>query len=255
MAKTIAVIPDCQVKPDVDFTYLKNVGRFLAEKQPDIIIQIGDFADMPSLSSYDKGKKSYEGKRIIKDLEAARDAMEYLLSPIKDFNAKAKKNKEKQYKPRLILTCGNHEERITRAINEDPKLDGFLKLTDLPYGDWEVYPFLEVVQVEGICFSHYFTTGVMGRPVTNAKMLLLKKHQSCVMGHVQKMEIATDYKADGTMLTGLFAGCCYEHDEDYLGAQGNNHFRGIHMLYDVKDGEFHTHSITLKYLKERYAKP
>jgi hypothetical protein len=146
---------------------------------------------------------------------------------------------------------------LRRAVNLDPKLDGLITEEMLPfkkYG-WEVHPFLEVVTIEGICFSHYFTSGCMGRPVASAKQLLTKKHQSCIMGHVQKMEIATEYKADGTMITGLFAGCCYNTDEGYLGPQGNNYFRGIHMLYDVHDGEFHTHSITLKYLKDKYAKP
>ncbi len=51
-----AIIPDCQVKDGVDLSYLTWVGKYLAEKKPDVIVQIGDFADMPSLSSYDVGK-------------------------------------------------------------------------------------------------------------------------------------------------------------------------------------------------------
>lgn len=251
---TIAVIPDVQAKHGQDFTFLSHVGQYLVEKKPDVIVQIGDFADMESLSSYDQGKKSFEGRRYVKDVQAAKSAMDMLLQPLRTYNEKAKRNKEKTYKPRLVLTLGNHEQRILRAINDDPKLEGLIKYDDLPYSAWEVHDYLDVVEINGICFSHYFTTGVMGRPVTSAKALLMKKHQSCIMGHVQKMEIATEYKADGTMITGLFAGCCYEHDEEYLGKQGNHHFRGIHMLYDVNNGEFHTHSITLKYLKEKYEK-
>jgi hypothetical protein len=66
------------------------------------------------------------------------------------------------------------------------------------------------------------------------------------------MDIATDYKADGLPITALFAGCCYEHDEDYLGPQGNNYFRGIHFLYEVNNGSFFHHAISLKYLSNRY---
>lgn len=252
--KTIAVIPDCQVKPGQDYTFLTDVGRYLVEKKPDYWIQLGDFLDFESLSSYDRGTKNAEGKRIVKDLEAGHNAMLALMSPLHEYNDRARKNKEKQYKPKLVITLGNHCDRLRRAINEDPKLDGLITMDHLPFAKfgWEVHPYLEVVEIEGICFSHFFTSGVMGRPVANAKMLLTKKHQSCIQGHVQKMDIATEYKADGKMLTGLFAGCCYRHDEQYLGAQGNNHFRGIHMLYDVHDGEFHTHSITLKYLRKKY---
>jgi len=49
------IIPDVQAKPGLDFTYLRAIGNYIAKKQPDVIINIGDFADMPSLSSYDKG--------------------------------------------------------------------------------------------------------------------------------------------------------------------------------------------------------
>lgn len=254
MSKLIAVIPDVQVKPDQDFTFLTHVGQYLVDKKPDYWVQIGDFLDFESLSSYDRGTKSAEGKRIIKDLAAGEKAMEALMYPLIEFNKRAKRNKEKQYKPKLVLTLGNHCDRLRRAINEDPKLDGLITEDMLPfkkYG-WDVYQFLDVITIEGICFSHYFTSGVMGRPVASAKQLLTKKHQSCVMGHVQKMEIATEYKADGRMITGLFAGCCYNHNENYLGAQGNNYFRGIHLLYDVIDGEFHTHSIPLSFLEKKY---
>ena len=58
-----AIIPDCQVKDGVDLSYLTWVGKYLAEKKPDVIVQIGDFADMPSLSSYDVGRKCFEGRR------------------------------------------------------------------------------------------------------------------------------------------------------------------------------------------------
>ena len=56
MSRVHAVIPDCQVKPGQDYSFLRWVGNYLAEKKPDVIVQIGDFADMPSLSSYDVGK-------------------------------------------------------------------------------------------------------------------------------------------------------------------------------------------------------
>ena len=256
MAIKHMVIPDVQVKDGVDYSYLSVIGHYIVEKKPDVIICLGDFADMPSLSSYDAGKKSFEGRRYKTDIGVAKDAMTSLLQPLRTFQTNALKNKKKYYNPRQILTLGNHEERILRATNNDPKLDGTISIDDLAYKEfgWEVYPYLDVVLVDGIAYSHYFTSGVMGRPVTSASALLKKKHMSAVQGHVQKMEIFNEYRADGKMLTGLFAGCCYLHDEDYLGAQGNNHFRGIHMLYDVDDGQFHCHSITLDYLINRYKK-
>lgn len=250
---THLVIPDVQLKPGIDNSYLEVIGKYITEKKPDVIICLGDFADMPSLSSYDVGKKSFEGRRYRDDVHAAICGMEKLLWPLVEYNKQAKANKKKLYHPRMVLTLGNHEERINRVCNEDSKLDGTISINDLRYENfgWEVHPFLDVVLIDGVAYSHYFTTGVLGRPALSARNLVLKKHMSCVQGHNQKMEIYNEYRADGVMLTGLFAGCCYQHDEDYLGPQGNNYFRGIHMLYDVKEGQFHCHSITLDYLLAR----
>lgn len=251
---THLVIPDAQVKPGHDYTYLENIGKYIVEKKPDVIINIGDWADMPSLSSYDKGKKSFEGRRYLADVEASQDAMQALLNPLAAFNKKAREGGKKQYHPRMVLTLGNHENRIARAVEVSPELDGVLSVDALGYVGfgWEVYPFLQVVTIDGVNYSHYFTSGVLGRPVSTARQLLLKKHQSCVMGHVQTMDVATDYRADGRPIMGLFAGCCYEHNEDYLGPQGNAYFRGIHMLYEVNDGAFFHHPISLTYLNKKY---
>lgn len=248
--KRILVLPDVQAKPGVDFSYLKRIGQYALDKKPDIIVCGGDFADMPSLSSYDKGKKSFEGRRYKRDIEAAQFAMQSFLSPIEEYNKTAKR----PYKPRMVLCYGNHENRIDRATNDDAMLEGMLSVKDLAYVEygWEVYPFLEVVLVEGIAFSHYFTSGVMGRPITTAQALLTKKHMSCIAFHQQGLQIATGYRADGALLTGIIVGSCYEHDEDYLGPQGNKHWRGCLMLNDVRNGSFDLMPVSLSYINKRY---
>lgn len=249
------VIPDVQAHPGQDTTFLTAIGNYIVAKKPDVIVQIGDFADMESLSSYDYGKKDYEGRRYKKDIDAAHTAMRALLTPLYDFNSKAKKNKEKQYNPRLVLTLGNHCNRINRATNDDPKLDGLISVADLGYEEygWEVHPFLDVVVIDGVAYSHYFTTGVMGRPATTASALLSKKHQSCIAGHQQGRQISSAFKADGSPITCIIAGSCYEHDEPYMGPQGNKHWRGLIVLHDVHDGSFDEMFVSLKYIKEKYA--
>jgi len=249
------VIPDVQAKPGHDFSYLTSIGKYIVEKKPEKIICIGDFADMESLSSYDVGKKSFEGRRYINDIEASKQAMEALLSPLKEFNSKAKRNKEKQYVPEMYLTLGNHENRINRAVNDDAKLEGVLSINDLGYKEfgWSVSNFLDVIILDGVAYSHYFVTGVAGRPASSARAQLLKTHMSAVAGHQQGLQIATGHKADGTLITNIIAGSCYEHDEDYMGPQGNRHWRGILVLHEVKDGAFDLMPVSLNYLKARYA--
>ena len=248
----IAVIPDTQIKDDVPMKHLLWAGKYLAEKKPDIIVHIGDHWDMPSLSSYDKGKKSFEGRRYNKDIEAGNLAMDLLLQPIKQEQQRLRTNKHKQWKPRMVFTLGNHEHRINRAVEADAILDGVISTDDFNLGDWEVHDFLEPVFIEGVGFCHYFTSGVMGRPVSSARAMVTKKMQSTVMGHVQDRDIAYARRADGTSVTGIFAGIFYQHDEAYLGSQGNESWRGIWMLNDVDDGSFDEMPISINYLENKY---
>lgn len=248
------IIPDCQVRPGDDFTYLQNIGKYIADKKPDVIVCLGDFADMPSLSSYDVGKKSFEGRRYTNDIEAVIDAMNALMKPILDERIRLQNNKKKQWNPRLVMTLGNHENRINRAVDNDPKLEGLISVNDLGYSHfgWEVHPFLSVVVIDGVAYSHYFPTGVAGRPATTANAQLSKKHMSCVAGHQQGLQIATAHRADGKRLTSIIAGSCYEHHEDYLGPQGNVHWRGCLMFHEVNDGQFDLMPVSLDFLNKRY---
>jgi len=91
--RTHFVLPDVQAKDGNDFTFLSCIGKYIVDKKPDVIICIGDFADMESLSSYDVGKKSFEGRSYQKDIQAAREAMDALLVPIYEYNKAAKKSK------------------------------------------------------------------------------------------------------------------------------------------------------------------
>lgn len=246
------IIPDTQVKHGEDLSYLIWIGKYIVEKKPDVVIHLGDFADMTSLSLYDVGKKSFEGQRYVKDIEVAKIGMNLLLQPLKDYNQKAIKDKKKQYNPRKVLTLGNHEQRIERAINNDAKLEGLISYNDLPYSEWEVYPFLYPIIIDGICYSHYFPSGLLGRPICSASALLQKAHMSCVAGHQQGKQIAYGKRPDGSTITCIIAGSCYEHEESYLNIQTNKHWRGIIILHEVNNGSFDEMFVSLGYLKKRY---
>ena len=76
---------------------------------------------------------------------------------------------------------------------------------------------------------------------------------SAIAGHQQGLQIATGSRADGTRLQSIIAGSFYEHEEDYLGPQGNQHWRGFLMLHEVEDGSFDLMPVSLKYVKGKYA--
>lgn len=238
----IAVIPDAQVKPGVPVNHLKAAGKYIAEKRPDVVVCIGDFADMPSLSTHEApGHAATEGKRYSKDIDSVRRAMDLLMNPI---------GATRGYDPALILTLGNHEDRISRAVAASPKLEGVLALDDLAYEQygWKVVPFLQPIVIGGVAFCHYFPSGVMGRATTRASLILKQRHMSAVAGHQQGRDIAYDRRADGKQMTAVISGSFYQHDEDYLSPFTNQHWRGMFFMHQVKNGEFDEMFLSLDYL-------
>lgn len=250
--KKILVIPDTQVREGVPVNHLKWISNFIVAKKPDIVVHLGDHWDMPSLSSYDVGKKSFEGRRYTKDIEAGNNGMALLSSSIDLHNARARKYKEKQYLPEKYYCTGNHDQRIQRAVEDDPRLDGAIGMNDRDLTGWKEIPFLEPLILEDIAFCHYFTTGIAGRPASTAAAQLRKTNMSSIAGHQQGKQIAYATKANGSTITSIIAGSCYMHSEAYLGAQGNKHWHGVIMLHEVKDGSFDESFISLKFLESRY---
>ena len=253
---THLVIPDCQTKDGVSFEFLKWIGSYIIKKRPDVIINLGDFADMPSLSSWDKGKKSHEGQNVQRDIDATKRAMKILLHPLRDLQAQQESNGEEVYRPRMVMLYGNHCDRITRHVESNPELHGFLSLESLGYEEagWETVPFLTPITIDGVAYSHYFANPLNGKAMGGTADVMLKNlGVSFVQGHRQVMSIGTRFlPTTGQQHWGLILGACYEHEEKYLGATGNKHFRGVAVLHNVEEGSYDPMLVSLKWLKDQY---
>lgn len=250
----ILVIPDCQVKAGVPLEHLEWAGKAIVDYKPDVVVNMGDFADMPSLSTHDtKGSKYFEGLRYKTDVEVTREAMDKLLAPLRELQAKQKRNKEKQYRPRMVMLLGNHENRIDRAVNNNPTLDGLISTKDLGYErDWEVHGFLHPVFINGVGFNHYWPVGAMGRPASSPTAIISKLHMSCVAGHQQGKQVAYGKRADGQSICAIIAGSYYMHDESYMDQLSNKHWRGLVVLNEVEDGHFDEMFLSIEYLRRKY---
>lgn len=247
------VIPDTQVRPGVNTAHLRWIGQYIAEHaggHPDVkIIHLGDHWDMKSLSSYDKGKKSHEGLRYSADIKAGNAGLAELDEPILEFN----KGLRRKWRPRKILLRGNHEDRITRAIEQDAELDGALSLDDLESPGWETHDFLKPVEVDGIHYSHFFYNPMTGRPYAGQSIDTRLKTigHSFSMGHQQTLAYGLRFVA-GRSQHGLVAGACYLHDEEYKGPQGNAHWRGVVVCHQVERGSYDPMFVSLDYLCRKY---
>lgn len=255
--KKIYIIPDTQVKADVPTDHILAAGRYIVDKKPDIVVMLGDWWDMPSLSMYEKaGSKYFEGKRYKEDVETGNAAMRLLLEPLDEYNMERRRQKKRQYNPRLVFLMGNHEQRIQRAIGYDPvKLEGIIGYDDLYLDEWEVHDYQEIVDIEGILFSHNFvnpfslTKGMLSGTIDNK---LQKIGASFVMGHQQVLQFGTRHLSSGQQYIGIVAGAYYQHEEAYMGPQGNHHWRGCAVLNDVHDGYGDPMFLSLDYMLRRY---
>ena len=255
MSRTHFVIPDCQVKPGAPTDHLTWIGKYILHIKPEVIVNLGDFADMHSLSQYDKGKLSFEGRRYQADLGAAHNANRRLLKPLNEYNEKRRRFKEKLYQPEKHMLYGNHEHRVCRAIEDDAKMDGFMGLPDLQYEKfgWTTHQFLDVVNLDGIHYSHFFYNPNSGRPFGGMVESRLKQIGfSFTQGHEQGKKIGAIERNNGEMHRGLVVGSCYLHTEDYKGPQGNSHWRGIIVKREVRNGDYDLCEVSLDYLCRRY---
>ncbi len=251
--KTHLVIPDPHSHPDHNNDRFERLGRMVVDIKPDVVICIGDFADMPSLCSYDKGTKGYEGRRYNHDIESAIDAQEKFFAPIRA---------AKKRLPQFYMHEGNHEYRITRAIESDAAhLDGIISQEDLRFNEfgWEVVPYNGstpgVNVVDGVAYAHYFTSGVMGRPIGGmhpAYQLITKQYQSCTQGHVHTTDYCVRTNAAGHNIHGLVVGCYQDYHADWAGEANELWWRGVIVKRAVKNGEYDPEWISLKEVERRY---
>jgi len=251
--KTHLIIPDTHAHPDHHNDRFEWLGRMVVDIKPDVVVMIGDWADMPSLCSYDKGTKGFEGRRYYHDIEAAIDAQERFFAPIKA---------AKKRRPTFYMHEGNHEQRITRAIQSDAAhLDGIISISDLRYRrwGWRVIPYTGstpgVNVIDGVAYAHYFTSGVMGRPIGGmhpAYQLITKQYQSCTQGHVHITDYCVRTNATGRDIHGLVVGCYQDYHADWAGEANSLWWRGVIVKRNVQHGEYDPEWVSMKRIKEMY---
>ena len=239
------IIPDTQCKPGVPLEHLYWAGLYAAEKKPDVIVHLGDHWDMASLSSYEtRGAKYFEGKRVLDDIEVGNHALKLFEDGLGGYQPSDK-----------ILLRGNHEHRIVRAVNDDPKLEGLVSynhFNDKSLG-WSPKEFLTPFEIDGVTYSHYFQSPGNGRPYSGQIETILKNIGfSFIAGHQQGLKISRRELTNGKVHTGIIAGSFYQHNEDYRGPQATNEWRGILMLHEVRDGNYDIMTVSLDFLRRKY---
>ena len=242
---THLVIGDPHCNPKASNDRFLWAGKLARDLKPDTIVCMGDFSSLDSLSSYDKGKKSFEGRRYKKDIDHAHDALEKFN---KGLNGR---------RSRKVMLLGNHEDRIDRIVDETPELDGTISTKDLKFKEfgWEVIAYQEPVAIDGVHYCHNYPTGIMGKPISGdniARSLLLKNKVSSTVGHCHLFDYSMCTIPTGRKVLGLSAGCYLHHKEDYARNTQRLWWSGLIVKRNVRQGEYDIETIEYNTVKKRY---
>lgn len=244
--KTHLILGDSHAHPDHSNERFTWLGKLIHDVKPDVVVNIGDLADMASLCFHSKPLE-LEGARYSKDCEAAIDAQERIFHEVR---------KHKKKMPRFIWTLGNHDIRAQRFVEANPVFEGHVKNEDIGYKDfpWEVYPFLDPVGIDGIDYAHYFTSGVMGRPIGGqhpAWTIIKKRNGSATCGHSHVLDYKID-KTPGRSLMGLVVGNYLDYRAGYAGPANDMWSNGIAVCTNVEDGLYDFSWLSLNRIRREY---
>lgn len=241
------VIADMQIQSNTNISHFPAIIEEILERLPDVIVFLGDWWDMKSIW-YKMDVEMFDSLKYKIDIKAGYEAMKAFMIPL------IKHMKNTGWAPRVVFCEGNHEGEVEALANKYKALRGLISNKDFGLEDFgiELIPFLKPVIIDDIAYCHYFTHGLKGEAVTSCKQLIKSKLMNCVMGHKQKYDIDTEFRADGSPIYAIFAGCSYIHNPDYLEQKNVVYSRLVWALNEVKDKTFHPEMLYIHNLIKKY---
>ena len=250
--RTHLIIPDTHVEKGQCLERFDWLAQLIGERQPDVIVHLGDYSNCSSLSVHNKALDAW-GKCYADDLKAVHESLDYLAERISHYTVGG-------YDPLKVLVMGNHDNYPNRLVKDHPQLQG-----RVGNGDWEferffdeVHPFLTPRVIDGVLYQHCIA-GATGRPKggkTLAPSLLRDMHGSVVVGHAHTKQYAeATVISDGRKMLSLVGGCFFPKEPmpGYMTRTGAQEWwHGVHLLHDVQDGYGDLESISLDRLERLY---
>ena len=253
------VIPDVHVKPEhVDFSHLEALARYICYHKPENVVFIGDFWDMPAIytnkrANTERGKsnkKAAEGRRIWADIEAGKRAFNIIIDAIR---------RKQGYSPNIHFCEGNHEYELKKYFDERPEaisptrskketvmsptnLEDFIRGRKIRF-----HPFLEVFDIEGVIFSHYFRND-NGNAVQISTAHSNLYRYSHVWGHSHKW----GYKQDSDQMGGKIFWLCTGTFRRPGGIE-SRHWSGISILHHNCFGDADVEQVSVERLMSEFS--
>lgn len=256
MASTAVVFSCAHADPEVSNERFDWLGNLIYDIKPDFVIDLGDGADMRSLNSYDtRYPQAIVSQSYEKDIEVYNDSQERLRHRFRHHRRK---------KPFWIGLEGNHENRIKKAVQFDPRLEGknygisFSHLqTDYWFDEYHEYEDSApaIADYLGVSYAHYFGSGNYGTPVSgrhHAYTLLTNRNHSSTCGHSHKRGQYFKDDAHPRSIIGTVVGCYKGKSESWAGQSNRDWWHGVVIKRDIEEGVYDPEWVSMKRLKEAY---
>jgi len=254
----ILPVGDCHVTNGQNLDRFDYLGQLILEKQPDIIVLMGDFLTLNCLSFWDKSKKrKMEGRRYQAEIKAGNIALNKMLGPTVKLQKRQRKNKVRQYKPELVYLMGNHEERLERYLDIDPSFEGIINIEEnlhLHDRGFLVFPYKSYYMNNGIHYTHIpfnKLREIAGVNVCRTAQTVCVG--STIFAHTHELNVSNIHRAGQTHLQQLLnCGCYFEETEEYAQGHLTNYWKGVCMLNNYKEGRFDIQTYSLGHLRRTY---
>jgi len=256
--KTAVVFTCAHADPSVPNDRFDWLSEFIYDVRPDYVVDLGDGADLKSLNSYDtRYPKAIVAQNYESDIQCYNDAQERLR---RKFRVMKKK------RPAFFGLEGNHENRIKKAIANDPRLEGskygisFSHLqTDVWFDEYHEYnnSAPAIADYDGISYAHYIASGNYGTAMSglhHAYGIIQKRHNSTTVGHSHKRSMFFKDDAHPHPTIGLVAGCFKGAKEGWAGQANLEWWKGVIVKRNIRNGYYEPEFVSLERLRDVYGK-
>lgn len=258
--KKILVIPDSHTEPGQDLSRFDWAAKLIVHQRPDLIVELGDFMSVDSLSSWNRNKRlTLEQMRFEHEVDSAIEAIKRLFAPLQKLQQLQRRQHMAIYRPITVHCGGNHEDRVPRYAETHPEmaltLDRRMERVFAPHTF--VIPYKEFYEYNGIMFTHA-PCNAAGSPVAGKYALaratdLVQK--STVFGHLHRREhlnFARHGMDQQDVIQIFSAGAFFKQVDSYVAGATNHYCRCLQLLHVTGYGRFDPEEWSLTRLEQVY---
>jgi len=232
------VLPDIHL-PNEEPTVINPLLRYLASERWDGAIILGDLMDLNVISSHnDKFPRLTQGQTFRADIDYTNEWLDGFCRTARKRNPAAK----------LVYLEGNHEYRVERYLDANPRLEGTMELAERlrlkERGiDWvRSWSKGEVFTLGHANFVHGDTCSVY-----HAAKMVKDYGANVFYGHTHDVqEYSMHRKARGVTIKGKSLGCLCKYDPEWFRGRAHRWQHAFGVFYVWPDGIFQEYTVHIQ---------